>query len=229
LAEANLNAQHDVSYALSRLGHFELVRPVLLANYQYMLAHHVLSEAVYALLLLVGCAICTGDLSEAADWLQEAENSFAIAGVPTQRKAGVYSAKANLALYAGRLDEAEAIVNEMCDRYRIVQTPRFGAIALSLKVLIKTSRGDAAAVAALAPELHRAYERAGHLGGQDHLVEALWSAAHCAGHPADASKLLIEYLCSRRRELTPPEAPLRSATATDSAWDLYSSVSPRSS
>jgi hypothetical protein len=219
LAEANLNARHDASYALSRLGHFALARPVLLANRRYMLAHHVLSEAAHALLLLVSDALCTGDLSEAADWLQQAESSLSITGLPTQRRTGIYSAKANLALYAGKFDEAEALINEVSDQYPIAQTPRFRAITLSLKVRIMTARGDSAAIAALTGELRRTYDSAGHLGGQDHLVEALWCAAHSAGNKDDASKLLTEYLSSRRRELTPPEASLRLTTASDSAWD----------
>jgi hypothetical protein len=74
--------------------------------------------------------------------------------------------------------------------------------------------------------LQRTYQRAGHLGGHDHLVEALWCAAHGSGNPADASKLLSEYLSSRRRELTQPEASLRSVTASDSAWERYCAPAP---
>jgi hypothetical protein len=221
LAEADLNARHDVSYSLSRLGYFELARPVLLANYRYMLAHHVLSEAFYALLLLMSNAICTGALLEAADWLQQAENSLPIAGLPTQRRAGMYSTKANLAIYAGRYDEAEALVNELCDLFPIVQTPRFGAITSSLKVRIEVARGRCAAVTALVAQLQNAYDRGGHLGGQDHLVEALWCAAYSAGNSAAASELLAGYLTSRRRELTSPDASLRLVTRVDPAWDQY--------
>jgi hypothetical protein len=213
LAQANLNTRHDVSYILSRLGHFALARPVLLENHRFMLAHHVLSEAIYALLLLVNNALCAGDLSEAADWLEQAENSTSINGLPSQRRSGLYSAKANMALYAGRFEEAEALVDQLCDHFPIVQMPRFAAVVSSLRVRIQTARGDVATVAALVNELQRAYERGGHLGDQDHVVEALWCAAHSAGRSIDASNLLYEYLSSRRRERTAPEASLRLTTA----------------
>ncbi len=226
LTEANVIARHDVSYALYRLGHFELARPVLLAHHRYMLEHHVLSEALYALLLLMSSAISTGDLSEAADWLQQAEHSLSITGLPTQRRAGIYSVKATLALYASRFDEAERLVNEVCDNFPIVQTPRFGAIASSLKLRIKAARGDSATLTVLVAELQQTYERSGHLGDQDHVVEALWCAANSAGHANDASKLLIEYLSSRRREQTPPDASLRLTTASDPAWQQYSCRAP---
>jgi hypothetical protein len=187
-----------------------------------MLAHHVFSEAAYSLTLLLANAISLGDYPEAFDWLQQAENAFSIAGLATQRRAGIYSAKANLALSAGRLDEADAIVSEMCGRYPIVQTPRFGAVATSLALRIKVARGDVAAIAPLVAELQHAYDYGGHLGSQDHIVEALWCAAHATGHANDASTLLTDYLSLRRREHGPPEASLRSVTASDSAWDLYS-------
>ena len=222
LVEANLKARHDASYALHRLGHFELARPVLLANYHYMLAHHVLSEAVYSLTILLANAISLGNYLEAADWLHQAENTVSIAAYAAQRKAGIYSAKANLALSAGRLDEAEAIVAEMCDRYHIVRTPRYGAVAASFSLRIMVARGDATGVAPLVAELQHAYDCGGHLGSQDHIVEALWCAAHATGQVTDASKLLAEYLSLRRREHGPPEASLRSVTASDSAWHLYS-------
>jgi hypothetical protein len=221
LEEDSLSARRDAGYALSRLGRFECARPVLLANYQFMLAHHVLGEAAYALALLGDNAICVGNVAEAVDWIQRADNCHSLTGVATKRRAGVLSAKASLAIDGGRIDEAEAIVDELWDRYPVVRTPRLGAVAMSLRMRIKLARGDSAAVAALAVELQRSYERGSHLGGQDHVVEALWCAAHSIGNGAYATKLLAEYLNSRRREKTPPEASLRTTTASDPAWGGY--------
>jgi DNA-binding SARP family transcriptional activator len=222
LVDDSLTARHDASYSLSRLSHFELLRPVALTNYRFMLAHHVTSEALFALVLLVDSAVCTGDLPEAASWLQEAERSLSIARVPTQRKVGLYPAQATLALSAGKLDEAEAIVSDAWNHYPIVRAPRYAAVASAIKLRIKMARGDDIAVSALVPDLQHAYERGGHLGNQDLIVEALWCATYGAGKQAVASKLLTDYLTSRRRELTPPEVSLRLATAADEAWDRYS-------
>jgi DNA-binding SARP family transcriptional activator len=222
LAQSSLSARHEASYALSRLGHFALAKPVLLANYHFMFAHHVLTEAVYALMLLADNAMCTGDLPQAAVWLEKAEGSLSVDDLRTDgRAAGIYSTKASLALLTGRLDEADALVNAMCERYPIVGTPRFGSIAAALKVRIKAARGMALASDPLAGELRDAYSRGAHLGGQDHIVEALWHVFRSSGDIEGASQLLSDYLSRHRREVTPTEAPLRLGTAADAVWRNY--------
>jgi DNA-binding SARP family transcriptional activator len=226
LSQSSLRARHDVGYALSRLGHFSVAKPVLLANYRFMLAHHVLSEAFYSALLLADNALFAGDLNEAADWLANAESDTAVSELrKQQRAAGLYSTKANLALVTNALDEADALVSELCDRYPIVRTPRFGGIVAALKIRIKAARGHSLVLDPLVSELRDAYCRGGHLGGQDHIVEALWQVARSASDSSGASRLLTEYLGFRRRELTPPDSSLRTSTAADVAWNQYSTRS----
>jgi hypothetical protein len=170
-------------------------------------------------MLLAENALSSGDLTDAARWLNSA--SIIIAGdrVATQQsEAAYFVAAATLALYEGRLDDAEALLAQSDGRYAVLTTPRLRAVHLSLMLRIQGARGPAAINQAYRSELARLYERSGELGGNDGVVEALWLAEILCGTSTKASELLYHYLRERRRETTTPEWGFRVTTAADPAW-----------
>jgi hypothetical protein len=222
LAQSTIMARHDVGYSLSRMGHYDRAKPILVANYRFMLTHHVSSEAVYSLLLLAENALSQGALSEAEDWLIDAERMIATDESRTHASlVGLYSARASLALMTGRLADAERLIAEVRDRQPIVRTPRFFGLSSALTIRILAARGVSLTSHPLVEELRDLYARAGHLGGQDSIVEALWLAERAVGEADRATLLLEEYLFSRRREMTRPEWSLCSATARERVWHCY--------
>ena len=215
LAQTAVNARRNAAFALSRMGFRNRAYPVLLADYRFMSAHHVASEAAYSLLLLADIALCDGDVAAASNWLREATPLVTTSPLIHSVQAGYYSAAASVALLEGRTADAENLIVNARGRYPAIGL-RYRALDLSLRLRVKAARGCNARSDPDLDELRRLYELGASLGGQDPIVEALWLAGE-----QGRSGMLSEYLLGRRRELTAPEVSLRQTTERDRAWQLF--------
>lgn len=218
IAQGSVGQRRNIAYSLVRLALYDQAKVVLRADYDYMTRKHVSSEAAYRMALLGEIAVNEGDFDEAQRWIgllgeMVASNPSFAAAI----QAGYYSAAAELALHQGRLDQARPLVDLARTTYPAVRTARYAAIASSLQLRIALVEGALPSEQAVA-ELTDIYHRGAHLGMQDEVVEALWLANHLAGKPADASRLLLEYLTLKRREYGPPRWSLRETTKADPAW-----------
>jgi hypothetical protein len=182
-----------------------------------MLAHHVITEAAYSVLLLADNAVSDGDITSASRWLDEARDLVSHESDGTMVHAAYYSASAAIAILEGRLAHAMHLIDEADSRFPSVALPRYKAFVMAVRVKAELSTKHASRDSNLS-ELRRLYALGRCLGGQDFVVEALWAAARAEGRDEDASTLLREYMTRHRRELGPPDASLLATTASDSFW-----------
>jgi tetratricopeptide (TPR) repeat protein len=216
--------RRNIGYALLRLGLLEMAKSVVLADYEFMMSRHVPSEATYRMILLGEIALYEGNFEEARIWVSRLGQI--VAPDTTQAsaiRAGYYSAAAELALRDGRFDEAGALVDQAYRIYPAISSPRYLAIALSIRLRVRLGRGcdpTEDLTADIVHTLRALYERGKHLSAQDEVVEALWLADSMAGREGAASRLLLEYLTVYRREAGPVHWPLRTTTRLDPAWEM---------
>jgi len=212
------------AFAFSRIGRAALAKSILEPDFEYLMSHRVYGHALYAASILTSMAISVGDFDDAQMWFRN--SLIAVRGeTPHQLNpnAGFGSNAGILAMRQGRYEEAKECFLEPLRHYSILAGARYRGIMLSYLLRIQQlSTGTN-----LSPEelglLRDLYNKGRHLGGQDHIVEALWSAHILDGDSAGASQLLSDYLLLHRRERFLPDWSLRHTTAADDAWQGYAS------
>ena len=222
ISQAGVQQRRNIAYSLVRLGLYDRAKAILRADFEFMTQRRVPSEATYRVALLSEIALNEGDIDEARLWL--GRQSDMVAANPdfnTAIRAGYYSNAAELALFENRFVDARKLADQAHCMYPAVSTPRYAAIALALQLRIEIKSTGRLASQEPVKALNTLYCRGACLGMQDEVVEALWLAASAAGQSREASRLLLEYLTVRRREIGPPRQSLRSTTATDSAWAAW--------
>ena len=214
-----LSARHDMAFALSRLGYVRTGNSVLLANYAFAKEHHLTGDTLYSLLMLAENTLDQGALTHAEHYLQET-NTILESGEPRTHpgEASFCLTAASLALLKGDWQTADGYLARTREVGQVVASSRLHSVLQALDLLVKVARGDWSREDAAYMQLIRSYERGGHLGGQDKVVEALWVAARTSGSTERASALLLDYLRHRRRERSAPQWSLRRTTEGDPAW-----------
>jgi DNA-binding SARP family transcriptional activator len=213
LAQSVIAARHYAAFSLSRMGLRDLAKPVLLADYSFMSEHHVVSESLYSLTLLLEIAIADGDMTEAASLLAIATAAIS-KGEPYTRytAVGFYSACAQIALAKGRPNDAEKALEDVRAGYPAIVTPRMLAMESALLIRAKLGRSTPVLDEDRVSILRSLFQKGAALGGQDEVVAALCAAAQARGRPEEVHELLATYL-SVRRETSPLEWCLRPAAS----------------
>ena len=118
----------------------------------------------------------------------------------------------------GDYEEAQRLITMPQTEDSRMRTARYDAICSALRLRLHISQGEASSHPELVARLSDLYSRGRALGGQDTIVEMLWSAYVLSGRERKASALLTDYLSKHRRETFAPEWSLRQTTAADEAW-----------
>lgn len=224
LTQATVNARRNVAFALSRMGLRSRANPVLTADYRFMAAHHVSSEAAYSALLLADHSLADGCTETASRWIDKAGTLVNKEPGYQSLQASYLTAVASVAVEEGRFEDAESVIAEAYEQFPAEGFQRFRSVVLAIRIKVQLARGLSALSFSDLEELQALYALGGHLGAQDSIVEALWLSEYAQGDAYQASVLLIEYLCERRRELGPPEASLRATTGADRAWSAWDAL-----
>ena len=213
----SFKARAWAGFALQRLSDQRAV-DIAIETYEWALEHGIFREAVYSASALVTIAIAAGDLRAAREWLgksRSALNGEALHELSPQ--SGLYCDDAFIAMHEGRYADAERLIIAPADDYSPPVTARYCSVTLALRIRLRQLMGENDSNADQLPQLEQLYARGKTFGGQDIVVEALWTAQVMSGNAKAASKLLSEYL-KTRREKGPPEWSLYHATSADEAW-----------
>lgn len=222
ILETSMRARTFAAFALYRLRDSLSAGRACEQTFEFMSAHGVLSEAVYAASLRTEIAIADGEFEIAREWLLKSRVA-ARSGTPHQvsPNSGFYANAGVLAMRDGRYDEAEDFLLFPLREYAILSAARYRAVSIALSLRLRQLRGDDMQGCSDLPILSSLFARGRNLGGQDAVVEALWCALMLNGETHEASKLLSDYLTIHRRERSQPEWSLRNTTAADDAWLSY--------
>lgn len=227
LSQAAIGSRRNAGNALSRMGFYDLAQPLLSADYDFMRDHHVTTEALYKVMLLAEACLRKGHLADAHAWLREGNMLLSMEPQARALEPGLYSTAASLAIIEGKLREAEELINDASLHYPAIGSPRFAAIALSLRLKVQLAQGNRSWDRVALEQLKMLYQRGGHLGAQDMIVETLWLAETHDSNPRSASELLYDYVVVRRREKGAVDWTLRTTTASDSAWNTIAMEAER--
>ena len=212
-------ARRFASYSLYRLMLAADARVILEADYDFMSANGIRSEALYAASLLTEIAIAEGDFEGAEYWFGESGRQ--LRGASAHRLApnsGYYSSAALFLMRQGRYHDAAASIAMPQKEDSRMRTARYEAICIALTLRLRLLTGEVSSHPDLVARLRELYERGRALGGQDTIVELLWCADVVGGREQEASNLLGDYLGIYRRERLQAEWSLRHTTAADAAW-----------
>jgi DNA-binding SARP family transcriptional activator len=212
-------ARRFASYSLYRMMRPSAARSILEADYSFMSARGIRSEALYAASLLTEIAIGEGAFTIAEHWF--AETNTQLRGAVAHGlspNSGYYSSAALFAMMQGRYDDAAALIDVQQAKDSRMRTARYEAICCALRLRTFLMKGEIDSYPDLIARLKALYRRGRALGGQDTIVELLWCASVLEGREQDASELLVTYLREYRREPEPVEWSLRHTTAADYAW-----------
>jgi hypothetical protein len=212
-------ARRFTSYSLYRMMRHGDAKRILEDDYDFMSSRGVRSEAVYAASLLAEIEISAGNFAAARAWFSKLE--LQLKGASAHRlspNSGYYSSAALFAMMDGRHDDAAQLLAIPLAEDARMRTARYEAILTALQLRLSLSKGALSTDNLLLARLKDLYERGRARGGQDTVVEIIWSAEVLAGRTAEASQLLLNYLTKYRREGYPVEWSLRSTTAADEAW-----------
>jgi DNA-binding SARP family transcriptional activator len=218
IAQLGVSSRRNAGYALNRMGRGDLARPILVADCAYMLQRHVLSEAMFSMIVLAESALYDGDLATTRTWLQKAAGILEHAPQSRALRGGYYSAAAGLAIIEGQFSMAEHFVDQAHAHFPAIRSPRFEAIEIALRLRIALARGETDPNPTSVARLRELYGHGARLGAQDTVVEVLWLVETVRGRSVAAHELLAEYLTKLRRERAMPEWSLRVTTGTDPAW-----------
>ncbi|MDB4917693.1 MAG: hypothetical protein JWM95_5337 [Gemmatimonadetes bacterium] len=205
--------------SLYRMLRLEAAKTILEADFAFVMEQSYRTDAFYAASLLTEIAFSEGNISSAARWLGQTESM--LRGVQAHKlspHSGYYTSAALLAIIEGRYFDAEKFLEAPQNGYARMRTVRYEAICTALRIRLNIAKGETTDLSALSLRLGELYLRGRCLGGQDTVVESLWSADTLLGRSGDAAQLLREYLFLYRREPSPPECFLRQATGADGVW-----------
>ena len=219
LDRATVSARRNAAFALSRLGLRAIANPILLADFHYMSAHRVTSEAAYNVLLLADHTLADGDVESAAGWLSHATALVADNPHIHSLQASYYSCAACVALARGHFEEAEDLIQHGRKRHPTVGLPRYQAIALAIRIKAQIGMGMTSPAQQDVELLQHLYDLGAPLGAQDPVAESVWICQRLNGKADAASATLTRYLECTRRELGPPEASLRATTLSETCWN----------
>ena len=213
-------ARRFTSFALYRMMRHGEAKQLLEDDYDFMSARGVRTEAIYAASLLCEIEISAGNFAAARAWFVKVE--FQLNGASAyglSPNSGYYSSAALFAMMCGKHDEAANLLAVPLAEDARMRTARYEAILTALQLRLSLSQGRLLTESKLLARLKELYERGRELGGQDTVVEILWSAEILAGRTGEASTLLLNYLTKYRREGYPIEWSLQLTTAADEAWN----------
>jgi len=218
----SIKARQFASFALLRLRDYETAARTCAASYEHLLAHGIYNHAVYAAVTLSSVALAIGDFPTARIWVLNAKDAVrGGAAHEVSPNAGLHSNEAMIAMYEGHYDEAESLIFAPGRESSLLTSSRNRAVCLAMSVRLKQLKGEGLGNERDLTELEALYAKGCGLGGQDLIVEALWSARTLTRDTNGASALLQKYLESRR-ECGNPDWTLRSTTAADKAWLILS-------
>ncbi|CAN5369595.1 hypothetical protein BH09GEM1_BH09GEM1_26970 [soil metagenome] len=218
----SIRARNFAGYSLFRLRYLSAASRVFEASYDAMCRQTISNQALYCATLRTEIAITEGCFDDAHFWHERARTA-ARGGAPHELMppAGLYANAGLLAMYGGRYDEAEALLFAPAKDFAMLSADRYRAVSLALAVRLRQISSAQVSGAAELKELLRLYTKGRRLGGQDSIVEALWSARVLMGDELGASALLEEYLHQHRRERGEPDWSLIHTTAADDAWQSF--------
>ena len=215
--QESIRARAFAAFALQRLRD-ERAADVFAETYEWMMSHGIFKEALYSASVRTTIALGLGDFDSAADWILKSKS--ALRGEIAHElspQSGLYCDEAFLAMHRGQYDEAERLILAPVKGYSVPDTARYRAVSLALWIRLRQLRGDEISHLEELNQLEELYGRGKSLGGQDLVVEALWSARILEGNSLGASELLSDYLRSRREKVK-PEWSLWHTTSADDAW-----------
>ena len=195
------NAISDLAYVLRRSGPPEEIHNVLAEAYEIAIARKLFAAASDYAERLAECMIDT-DRALAELWLNRATQSH-LESDQMQTAFSVGVVRTRLALWDGRLDDADRLINAfrwdwLGDRHKC----RAAALALRVRTHI-ARRHSVDCVFSDVNELRSLYERIARLGGEDYEISSLCSGLIYIGDQAAARTHLHDYVSSKRRERTP--------------------------
>jgi hypothetical protein len=195
------NAISDLAYVLRRSGPPEEIHNVLAEAYEIAIARKLFAAASDYAERLAECMIDT-DRALAELWLNRATQSH-LESDQMQTAFSVGVVRTRLALWDGRLDDADRLINAfrwdwLGDRHKC----RGAALALRVRTHI-ARRHSVDCVFSDVNELRSLYERIARLGGEDYEISSLCSGLIYIGDQAAARTHLHDYVSSKRRERTP--------------------------
>jgi DNA-binding SARP family transcriptional activator len=219
------SARRSSSYALYRMMRHESAKKLLVDDYNFMSSRGIRSEALYAASLLTEIEIASGDFTAARSWFREVDAQLQ-GGVAhnLSPNSGYYSSAALFAMMDGDYGKAHSLLSIPLTEDPRMRTPRYEAIITALRLRSHFMEGTLVHKDELVDNLKRLYKRGQSLGGQDTVVELLWSAEVLAGNALGASDLLQSYLTDYRREERPVEWFLRTTTSADESWSVLDAV-----
>jgi hypothetical protein len=189
----------------------------------------VYTESLYLAASLAEQAIARGEFHIAHAWLTRACVPLARLRHRSQGVVqGFLSVISFMAMLAGELTAAHRFLVEVRERLRLLTTPRLSALDAAFQVRLAVLRHVDIPSEVSMSRLRADYELGSRLGRQDSVVEGLWMAYARAGALSDATELLTEYFCARRRERCRPEWSLWHHTQNDPFWQSHRELVPRS-
>jgi DNA-binding SARP family transcriptional activator len=225
----SVTARRNALFALQNLRETTVFQSEATATYAFMTERKVYTESLYLAASLAEQAIARGEFRIAHAWLTRACVPLARLRHRSQGVVqGFLSVISFMAMLAGELTAAHRFLVEVRERLRLLTTPRLSALDAAFQVRLAVLRHVDIPPEVSISRLRADYELGSRLGRQDSVVEGLWMAYARAGALSDATELLTEYFCSRRRERCRPEWSLWHHTQNDPFWQLHRELVPRS-
>jgi DNA-binding SARP family transcriptional activator len=219
LEPSTARSRSNALFALHVLGCSGEFHPHALTTFNHMRARKVLTQSIYVANMIAERFTIEGDIEAAIDWLvQVADDVRRVHPTAGGVTPGYYSTLAFAASVCDRLEAASAALNMVQKNLPTIGTPRMRAIDDALWMRLRLLDGNKTESRTSMRALDELYQRGCTYGRQDTIVEALWLAYRTHGDVRRASRLLREYLTTKRRDLGPPEWSLRHMTREDPAW-----------
>jgi hypothetical protein len=225
----SVTARRNALFALQNLREATVFQSEATATYAFMTERKVYTESLYLAASLAEQAIAKGEFHIAHAWLSRACVPLARLRQTSQGVVqGFLSVISFMAMLAGELTTAQRFLVEVRRHLRLLATPRLAALDAAYQVRLAVLRHIDIPPDVSLSRLRADYELGSRLGRQDSVVEGLWMAYARDGALSDATELLTEYLCARRRERCRPEWSLWHHTQSDPFWRAHRDLIPKS-
>lgn len=179
----------------------------------------MISNALQSAALLASILIDDGDITKADDWLQRS-TLLVEANHVTTYPLDFLSGQVDVALLVGDEPRARNYLRKMHESAQRYEFGRLRDDLLLYQLRVDQICGSSRVSSAQLAELLRYHEIGRRFGRHDDHMDVLWVALGSVGRTEEASKLLLAYLTTHRRERRPCRYFLKSRTASDPAWEL---------
>jgi len=207
------NAMTDLAFALRRAGPEEEIPSVLEEAYNLGMSRKLYASARDYAERLASFLIDTGRPGYKLWMMRARESHGETLDASTLLSFNSYAAR--LALRQDRIDEAEKFFAELVDWDWLKDRHGWRAAIVALRIrLLLAKRSDPDQLAKDIEELQSLYDATCKLGGQDHEVSSLCAGLFYRGDTLAAKRYLIDYVTTKRRDLTPYSPELRATCQT---------------